>query len=313
MCTERDVVVCEVGLRDGLQNLDRVLDLGIKKQWIEAEAAAGVSEIEVGSFVNFQRLPQMADTADLVAFAKTISGLNVTVLVPNAHGAKLAIQAGVDRLSVPFSASESHSRDNVNRSHQQMIVEVASIRDMINALPEARRPLLEVGISTAFGCTIEGAIAQSKVVSLAQQLVAVGADEIGLADTVGMANPMMVRNRVRSVKDAIGRHRLTTLHLHNTRGLGLANAAAALEEGITTLDASLAGLGGCPSAPGATGNIVTEDLVFMLESMGFRTGIEIDRLMQVRECLAQHVPDIPLRGFLAVAGLPMAWTPEILA
>ena len=302
-----DVIVSEVGLRDGLQNVDRVLDLETKKRWIEAEAAAGVSEIEVGSFVNYRLLPQMADTAELVAFAKEIPGLTVATLVPNTRGAQAALAAGSHKISIPVSASETHSRKNVNRTHDQMIDEVRNIRSLINDLPEDERPYFEAGIATAFGCTMEGHVPQETVVKLAERLIDAGAEEVGLSDTTGYANPAMIRRRIRAVHDAVGKDRLTGVHLHNTRGLGLANAAAALEEGITTLDSSLAGLGGCPFAPGASGNIVTEDLVFMLEAMGLKTGIDINRLVAVREIVGQGLPDEPRYGFIPDAGLPLEW------
>ena len=307
MAAERDVIVSEVGLRDGLQNIDQVVGLETKKRWIAAEAAAGVPEIEVGSFVNYRVLPQMADTSQLVAFAKSIDGLIVAVLVPNARGAEMAINSGVNKLSVPVSASETHSQKNVNRTHPQMIKEIENIRSLINACPADARPSLEVGIATAFGCTIEGHVSESTVVKLAESLISAGADEIGLSDTTGYANPMMIRQRIRAVHTAVGKERLTGIHLHNTRGLGLANALAALEEGMTTLDSSLAGLGGCPFAPGSSGNIVTEDLVFMLESMGLRTGINIEDLFDVRNILKEHLPDIPRYGFMADAGIPLGW------
>lgn len=307
MAAERDVIVSEVGLRDGLQNIDQVVSLETKKRWIAAEAAAGVLEIEVGSFVNYRLLPQMADTAQLIAFAKSIDELVVAVLVPNARGAEMAINSGVNKLSVPVSASETHSQKNVNRTHPQMIKEIENIRSLINACPEDARPCLEVGIATAFGCTIEGHVSEATVVNLAESLILAGADEIGLSDTTGYANPLMIRQRIRAVRTAVGKERLTGIHLHNTRGLGLANALAALEEGMTTLDSSLAGLGGCPFAPGSSGNIVTEDLVFMLESMGLRTGINIKDLFDVRNLLKEHLPDIPRYGFISDAGIPLGW------
>jgi hydroxymethylglutaryl-CoA lyase len=303
-----DILISEVGLRDGLQNVDRVLDLETKKRWIAAEAAAGVREVEVGSFVNYKLLPQMADTGALVAFARNIPGLVVAVLVPNLRGAEAAIEAGPHKMGVPVSASETHSKRNVNRTHTQMIDEVAAIRARIDELPTGKRPYLEASIATAFGCTIEGAVPLATVLDLAERLLAAGADEVGLSDTTGYADPKSVRERVRAVKRAVGEDRLTGLHLHNTRGLGLANALAALDEGITTLDSSLGGLGGCPAAPGASGNIVTEDLAFMLEAMGYCTGVQLEKLLGVREILKAGLPGEPLYGFLPDAGLPLGFS-----
>nr|WP_325253548.1 hydroxymethylglutaryl-CoA lyase [Amylibacter sp.] len=301
------ILVSEVGPRDGVQSLDAVLPLDLKKQWIAAEAAAGVREIEVGSFVNYKMLPQMADTAALVAFARTLPDLNIAVLVPNLRGAQAAIAAGAHKISIPVSASETHSLRNVNRTHAQMITEVRAIRAEIDALPEPDRPYFEAGIATAFGCTIEGHVPETTIVRLAEALIDAGAQEVGLSDTTGYADPAMIRARIKAVHQAVGEDRLTGVHLHNTRGLGLANALAALDCGMTTLDSSLGGLGGCPYAPGASGNIVTEDLVFMLEQMGYRTGVDMEKLLAVRSLLAQSLPDAPIFGFLAEAGLPLGW------
>lgn len=301
------ILVSEVGPRDGVQSLDAVLPLELKKQWIAAEAAAGIREIEVGSFVNYKMLPQMADTAELVAFARTIPDLNIAVLVPNLRGAKAAIASGAHKISIPVSASETHSMRNVNRTHAQMLDEVRAIRAEIDALPEAERPYFEAGIATAFGCTIEGHVPETTIVRLAEALIEAGAQEVGLSDTTGYADPAMIRARIKAVHRAVGTDRLTGVHLHNTRGLGLANALAALDCGMTTLDSSLGGLGGCPYAPGASGNIVTEDLVFMLEQMGYKTGVDMDKLLAVRATLAQNLPDAPIFGFLAEAGLPLGW------
>lgn len=299
--------ISEVGPRDGLQSIDRVMPLDAKKAWIAAEAAAGVPEIEVGSFVPPALLPQMADTAELVAFARSIEGLSVAVLVPNLKGAERAITAGAQKMSIPFSMSETHSLKNVRKDHAAMIAEIGGIAKLVAAQPEATRPHFEVGLATAFGCTIEGPVAEDNVVRLAAAAIAAGAVEVGLSDTTGYANPAQVKRLVRRIKGEIGADRLNTLHLHNTRGLGLANALAGLEEGITTLDASLGGLGGCPFAPGASGNIVTEDLVFMIEAMGCKTGIDLDKLLEVRRILAEALPGEPLYGFTPDAGLPLGF------
>lgn len=301
------VTISEVGPRDGLQSVDAVMPTAAKKAWIKAEADAGVGEIEVGSFVPPALLPQMADTAEIVAYAKTLPNLDVVALIPNLKGAERAIAAGVDKMSIPFSMSETHSINNVRKDHPAMLAEIKAIAELVAAQPERQRPHFEVGLSTAFGCTIEGPVSEDQVTRLAEAAMAAGVAEVGLSDTTGYANPAQVTRMVRQIKGVIGSDKLNTLHLHNTRGLGLANVVAGLEEGITTFDASLGGLGGCPFAPGASGNIVTEDLVFMLEAMGINTGINLDKLLKVREIIAEALPGEPLYGFTPDAGLPLGF------
>ncbi len=285
-----DLLVSEVGPRDGLQSIRSIMPLEAKQRWIAAEAAAGVREIEVGSFVPAKLLPQLADTAEVVAYARTIPGLTVAVLVPNLKGAEAAVRAGAHKLTIPLSVSETHSLKNVRRTHAQMLDEVRGIVALLRSLPANERPRFEGGLSTAFGCTLEGPVPADKVVRLAEALMQAGCDEVGLSDTTGYANPAQVKDLVRHVRMAVGDHALAGLHLHNTRGLGLANVLAGLDVGITTFDASLGGLGGCPFAPGASGNIVTEDLVFMLEAMGLGTGIDLKKLLGVRDILRAALP-----------------------
>ena len=292
------ILVSEVGPRDGLQSIKAIMPLEAKKAWITAEAAAGVREIEVGSFVPSSLLPQMADTAELVRFARGIEGLNVVALVPNAKGAQRAVDAGVHAMSIPLSMSETHSIRNVRKDHPAMLAEIAAAA----GIARAAGVHFAVGLATAFGCTIEGAVPEDTVVRLALAAAEAGAQEFSLSDTTGYADPAQVKRLVRKVKAAVGADMLTTLHLHNTRGLGLANALAGLEEGNTTLDASLGGLGGCPAAPGASGNLVTEDLVLMLNAMGLDTGIDLERLLEVRQILAAALPGEPLYGFTPDAG-----------
>ena len=299
-----DVKVSEVGPRDGLQNIDSILPTEAKKAWITAEAAAGVPEIEVGSFVPARLLPQLADTAELVRFARNLPGLNVAVLVPNLRGALAALASGAHHISMPLSVSETHSLANVRKSHAQMLEEITAVVAAVAAQPTATRPTFEVSLSTAFGCTLEGPVPEDLVVEMAERAIALGADEVGLADTTGYGNPSQVRRLTTRIQAAVGRDRLTGVHLHNTRGQGLANVMAALDVGITTIDSSLGGLGGCPFAPGASGNVVTEDLVFLLEAMGLHTGIDIDRLLGARTQVQAALPDEALYGFVADAGLP---------
>jgi hydroxymethylglutaryl-CoA lyase len=276
------------------------METATKIRWIKALAAAGLPEIEVGSFVPARIIPQMADTDAVVRAVKDLPTV-IVALAPNLKGAQLAAAAGARRISVPVSVSEGHSRANTNRTTAEAISEVARIGAWIK---ESGTELeLEGALSTAFGCSIDGVVPERRVVETAAALVEAGADMIALADTVGYAHPAQIRSVVRAVRSAVG-PRLEGLHLHDTMGLGIANALAGLDEGIRNFDSSLAGLGGCPYAPGASGNIVTEDLVFMLESMGMHTGIELELLLQARAILAEGLPDEQRHGGLARAGIP---------
>ncbi len=309
MPTNIDVLVSEVGPRDGLQSIKSIMPLAAKKEWISAEAAAGVREIEVGSFVSPKLLPQLADTAEVVAHALSIPGLTVAVLVPNLKGAQAAVAAGVHKITLPFSASDTHLLKNVRRTPQQMLEETRAIVALLRGLPAGRRPKFEAGISTAFGCSYEGNVPEDKVVRLAETAMESGCDEVGLSDSTGYANPAQVKSLVKRVRGAVGNSAFAGLHLHNTRGLGLANVLAGLELDVKTFDSSLAGLGGCPWAPGASGNIVTEDLVFMLEAMGVHTGIDLNLLLSIRKILAAALPHEALYGFVPEAGLPLGFAP----
>jgi len=303
-----DILISEVGPRDGLQSIESIMSTQDKKNWIQAEAKAGVREIEVGSFVPAKLLPQMADTAELVRYAKTIPNLTVAALVPNFIGAKNAIDAGVDKMCLPLSVSETHSKANLKKNHSQVLEEVKIISQYIKTLDENDRPEFEGNLSTAFGCTLEGKVSEKAVLSLGVKMMELGCNEVGLSDTTGYANPAQIKRLIRLLKKEVGNENLTSVHLHNTRGLGLANALAALDEGITTLDSSLGGIGGCPFAPGASGNIVTEDLVFMLEAMGINTGIDIEALLAVNQMVKKALPNEELYGFTIDSGLPKGYT-----
>jgi hydroxymethylglutaryl-CoA lyase len=298
----RHASICEVGPRDGLQIARSRMATDLKVRWIAALAAAGIKEIEVGSFVPPRVIPQMADTPAVVAAClAAIPGLVVQALVPNLRGAQDAYRAGVHKVSVPVSVSAGHSRANLNRSPAEQIAEVKGIVAWLKAQP--RRVPVVAACSTAFGCSIDGVVPAADTVAVAAGLAEAGADEIMLADTVGYANPAQIRAVVRAVRTEIG-DRLHGLHLHDTMGLGLANALAGLEEGVRAFDSCLAGLGGCPYAPGASGNVVTEDLVFMLESIGFATGIDLVALLAARRILHEGLPHEPLHGHVATTGVP---------
>lgn len=303
---KKDIQISEVGPRDGLQSISSIMPTEAKKQWIKAQFEAGTSEIEVGSFVPASVLPQMADTAEITRYASSLDGLDVAVLAPNLFGVKAAAENGANKISIPFSMSESHSVKNVKKTHSQMLQEIARCCEFIDSLGE-ERPMLEVGLSTAFGCSIEGNVPESRVIALAEEVIKLGVDEVGLSDTTGSGNPRQLKRLAEGIWQHCGRDKLNGAHLHNTRGQGLAVALMAVEIGMTTLDSSLGGIGGCPFAPGASGNIVTEDLVFMLESMGLNTGIDIHKLIEVRELVQAALPNENLYGFTPDAGTPLGW------
>lgn len=300
------VVIREVGLRDGLQSLARVLPTVRKLEWIRDAYAAGQREIEVGSFVPAHLLPQLADTADVVAAAKSLPGLVVSVLVPNLKGAERAIAAGADAMLVPLSASRAHSLANLRKAPDDVVAEIARIRAARDAAGSSC--LVEVGISTAFGCTIQGRVEPDEVLRLMRAVLDAGVDRVGLADTVGYADPQAVRELFdRSF--AIAGDRLTCGHFHDTRGLGMANVYAAWQAGATRFDACLAGIGGCPHAPGASGNVATEDVAYLFASMGVPTGQDFDRLVALRAKVASWLEGETLHGTLWRAGLPTTMRP----
>ena len=306
--TTSKVLISEVGPRDGLQSVKATMPTADKFAWIEALYKSGLREIEVCSFVPAKMLPQMADAAEVVKHALTLPGLIVMALVPNLRGAEAALAAGVHKLTIPVSASEAHSLANVRKTRPDMVKEVQSIIDLKNE--RAPQVKVEAGVSTAFGCTIQGVVKDEDVVWMAAELVKAGADEVGLSDTTGMANPEQVRRLFNKVRAVIG-DKTGAAHMHNTRGLGLANCLAAFDVGVTTFDSSQGGLGGCPFAPGASGNVVTEDLVFMFEAMGIKTGVDLKKLMAARLFLQAGLPQEPIYGMTPESGFPKGWTQEI--
>jgi hydroxymethylglutaryl-CoA lyase len=295
------VSICEVGPRDGLQIAKTRMTTEAKVRWITAIAASGVKEIEVGSFVPPRVVPQLSDTPEVVEQCLKIPGLVVQALAPNLRGVQNAYNASVHKISIPVSVSEGHSMANLNRTPAQSIEMMKQIMDWLRAQP--RKVPVVAGCSTAFGCSIDGVVTTAQAVALAKGLADAGVDQIMLADTVGYAHPAQIKEVVRATRDAIG-DTLYGLHLHDTCGLGIANALAGLEEEIRAFDSCLAGLGGCPYAPGASGNVVTEDLVFMLESMGFATGINLPKLLDARRLLREGLPEEPMHGQVPKAGIP---------
>jgi hydroxymethylglutaryl-CoA lyase len=287
-----DIHVVEVGPRDGLQMAKGVLPTHLKKRWISEGVAAGLTEIEVCSFVPPSVVPGMADAAEVTRYARTFQGLEVSVLVPNARGAENAIAAGAHKMIMPISVSRSHNTANIRKTHDQSIEELKKVRALVDAQPAGQRPTIEIGLSTSFGCSIEGDVPEKDVVALSERVIGVGA-----------GNPAQVKRLFPAVRRAVGAAKLGGAHFHNTRGQGLANVVAALDVGVTSFDSSLAGLGGCPFAPGASGNICTEDLVWMLHEMGFTTGIDLAKLIAIREVLKEGIPGDTLYGHVAGVGL----------
>lgn len=295
------VIVREVGLRDGLQILARVLPTADKGEWIRRAHAAGLREIEVGSFVPARLMPQLADTAELVAFANTLSGCRPSVLVPNLKGAERALECGAYAMLLPLSASDAHSLANLKRTPDEVVADLARIVDLRDGKGSGCR--IEVGISTAFGCTIQGRVEPDEVLRLVRAAIDVGVDEVGLADTVGYADPLAVKTLFERARDVAG-DKLATAHFHDTRGLGLANVFAAWQAGIRRFDACSGGIGGCPHAPGASGNVATEDVAYLFASMGVPTGLEFAKLMALREQVGRWLDGEPLHGAIWRAGLP---------
>ena len=296
------ILISEVGPRDGLQSIATTMPTVHKLRWVDALVAAGLREIEVGSFVPAKLLPQMADVAEVVRHAVARHPhITVMALAPNLRGAEAALQVGAHKVTLPVSASEAHSLANVRKTPAARVQELQAVVQLrADTAPQA---LIEVGLSTAFGCTLQGAVPEDDVIRLAVQCAEAGVDEVGLSDTTGMAHPAQVRRLFTRLRAELG-PKAGAAHMHNTRGLGLANCLAAYEAGVRTFDASQGGLGGCPYAPGASGNVVTEDLVFMFEAMGIDTGVDLERLLAARAPLAAGLPGEPLYGMTAEAGLP---------
>ena len=306
------VALREVGMRDGLQSLAPILTTEQKNAWCAAEFAAGVREIAVTSFVPAKLLPMFADAEDVVRHALSLPGLKVSALIPNLRGAERGVALGVHEVAHVLSVSEGHNQNNVRRSTQDSIDDLTRVIELRDSLEPARRIKVIAGLATVFGCTIEGDVDEKRVLEIAGKVLALKPDALMLADTVGYGNPAAIRRVFREVLDMAGPIPVAA-HFHNTRGLGLANVLAALEVGVRSFDASLGGLGGCPWAPGATGNIVMEDTAFMMEAMGFDTGIDLDRLIEVRRMVEGFMPGITFHGDLPKAGIPKNYARRLAA
>lgn len=295
------VTVREVGLRDGLQSVASILSTERKCEWVKDAYDAGMREIEVGSFVPPKLLPQMADTAEVLAYAKTLPGLFASTLVPNLKGAERALESGSDLMVLPLSASHAHSLANLRKTPDEVVLEMGRIRAARDV--SGRKTMIEGGVGTAFGCTRQGEVKASEVLRLMQALLDAGADRVSLADTVGYADPSSVSRLFEQALRLAG-DKFWCGHFHDTRGLALANVHAALQTGVRRFDASLAAIGGCPHAPGASGNASSEDLTFMLQAMGISTGIDLEALLRLRAKVTDWLSGELTGGALWRAGLP---------
>jgi hydroxymethylglutaryl-CoA lyase len=291
----------EVGLRDGLQLVKTFPSTSAKQRWVRDEYAAGVRHFEVGSFLPAKTFPQFVDVRDIIGTVAALPGAHGVALVLNERGANEALASGVAEIASVVSATEEHSQANAKRSREAAIANVKRLCELRDA--SAHKPIVSAAISMALGCSIAGPVDPNEVLRLVDKCFEAGVDAVGIADTVGYAGPKQVGDLTRAAVKRAGSKPIC-VHLHDTRGMGMANASAALDEGARILDGSLGGLGGCPFAPGATGNVVFEDLVFLCESKGFATGIDIEKLVAVRAILRSEMPNEPLYGGLARAGLP---------
>jgi len=294
----------EVGPRDGFQNEPEIIDAAEKVRLIDMLSATGVKRIEVTSFVRPDVIPQLADAAEVLMAAQRREGVAFSVLIPNQRGLERALEMRdrFDEISVFLSASETHNRRNVNRSVEESL---AGLEATLAAAGESglRR---EGVISTSFGCPYEGEVPPARVFEIAERLAAAGCEEVAFGDTTGMANPRQVHEFFAAARERLHGVELTA-HFHNTRGQGLANVLAALEEGVGSFESSFGELGGCPVPPGATGNVSTEDAVSMLHEMGVDTGIDLPRLIAASRA-AQEVLGRPLGAHVLRAG-PVDWEP----
>jgi hydroxymethylglutaryl-CoA lyase len=278
-----------------------------KKHWIDAAYAAGVRQMELASFVPAKLLPQMADAAEVIAHGLTYPDITITALVPNLKGAERALESGAHRIVAPISVSHAHSMANVRKTPQEMVEEFRRIVNLRDSSGKTASVKLIAGLSTVFGCTLQGYVPLDDVKNMVAQVLDVGADLVALGDTTGDATPGQVDRMLRELQPQV-EDGIFLAHFHDTRGLALANTMVALSYGIRAFDSSLAGLGGCPHAPGATGNVATEDLIFMLESMGYDTGISVEKLLAARTVIQTALPNAQLFGSLARAGLPKEYS-----
>jgi hydroxymethylglutaryl-CoA lyase len=293
-----EVSVYEVSLRDGLQNEAVPVPLAGKVELAKALLGAGLTRLELTSFVSPRWIPQLADAEDLIRAMPPPAGVSFSALVPNATGLERALAAGIGEIAVFLSASETHNKKNTNKS---IAVSLETFREVV---PPARAAGLRVRayVSTVWGCPYEGDVPVEKAIEIARTLLELDCYQVSLGDTIGVGNPRQTKSIVSAFLAELPAEKLA-LHLHDTRGTALANSLVGLELGIRDFDASVGGIGGCPYAPGAAGNLATEDLVFMLEGMGVRTGVDLEKLIEAGR-VAETVVGHPLPGKVHQAGPP---------
>ena len=298
---KNSIQIREVGLRDGLQLSKTKLSSEIKIKWCSLQSQAGFKEIEVTSFVPPSVLPQFSDASKIVYASNKINNLIPSVLVPNLKGALIALDNNSKKINFVLSASEMHNQSNVNSTIKKSLsmfkdfIKERNIRGLKNKVQ------ISAAIATSFGCSIQGDVKKKNVIKICEKLLEMGAEELNIADTVGYANPNQVKEIFKSL-NKISKNIPLAAHFHDTRGMGLANVISAIDEGVKRFDASLGGLGGCPYAPGASGNIATEDCVYMIESMGFSTGIDLKKLLKLRKYLKEWMKNDILYGNLLTSG-----------
>ncbi|MDX2155328.1 MAG: hydroxymethylglutaryl-CoA lyase [Hyphomicrobiaceae bacterium] len=306
-----DVIVREVGLRDGLQLVKTFVPTETKLAWARAVAAAGVPEIEITNFVPPKVIAQFADATEVAKGALSIPGPKIVALAPNRKGAENMALAGVRNINFVLSVSEEHNLANVRKTVDQSFAEFENVVALRSERPEWKDIRIQGCLATSFGCTIRGKVAPERVLECVDRYLTLGADEILLADTVGYAAPSEIHNLFSHTVE-LAQGRPVYAHFHDTRGLGLANVYAALEAGVRAFDASTGGLGGCPFAPGASGNIVMEDLVFLLEKEGLKTGVDLEKYREARQIAETALPDEKFYGTILRVGLPKGFTPPSL-
>jgi hydroxymethylglutaryl-CoA lyase len=300
MCPENKIHVVEVGPRDGLQNLNDFVKTENKISLIRRLAASGIREIQAGAFVSPKAIPQFSDMQTVMAGLRDLQDVTLTALVPNIEGARAALASGIRKFNFFFSVSRSHNLSNVRQTPQESLCCLKIIRDELLPGTDAA---VRVDLATVFGCPFEGTIETGVILDYLHQVVSLGFGEVTLCDTVGFGHPALVESVITACRThfpevAFG------VHLHNTRGLALANALKAYDLGIRSFDAAVGGLGGCPFAPGASGNVATEDIVFMFDAMGLSTGINMISLLNVTKYLQDILPDTPMSSALFRAGMP---------